>query len=145
MLSYIPHDGYNERAYIAEEPRLHGALRFVYRPLRVVTRSRHLQAIRGLKDDAAELKSAEVFSQLVLEWDLQDKQGNLLDINPSTLAALKPMLFYKLGAILLGDRASDLDPQWEDEQAAAVAQLAATAAVDGTAVGEVRAEGDLKN
>jgi hypothetical protein len=98
--TYLP-DGYTRERQIGEtEGR--GGLHIAWRPMLAAERRRlNLQTVRlGARgparvEAAARLAVAAVTARLV-EWDLTDVTGRLIEITPDSVAALDPGLFEEL-------------------------------------------------
>lgn len=115
-LGLIEEDGYTEDGYIAEQPRLHPALRFRYRPLLSTERAQAMRDMeRALKSPNAkqsEIVSARLMAERILEWDLRNGQGEVVPVTEEFLLKVKPVLSNRLYAIvILGASPSDEDPE----------------------------------
>jgi hypothetical protein len=139
------HDGYTESGYIAAVPRLHGALRFAYRPALIEERSQLLDAAARLKAPLYDRHLAVFVADKLISWDLEDAVGTEVPIAAESLLRTQPELFAKLHRIVLGARASDVDPAWPSETKHRLFDDETEAALIGRAIGEVRAERDEKN
>ena len=139
------HDGYTELGYVAAVPRLHGALRFSYRPALVEERSQLVDAASRLKSQLYDRYLAAFVADRLLSWDVEDTDGNAVPITGASLLRLQPELFVKLHRIVLGSHASDLDPQWPSEAEDRLFDHATAAALNGQSIAEVREEHDEKN
>lgn len=115
-LNFVPDDGYTEKGFIKATPGLHGDLRFEYRPFLVEERSKLLRQLESLAQEKQDAIVAKTFSERITAWDLQDKDGKEIPVSMNVARRLKPSLFYRLWAIILGTDASDLDPEWSNEQ-----------------------------
>ncbi len=115
-LSFVPDDGYTEKGFIKSIPGLHGDLRFEYRPFLVEERSKLLSGFDKLEQEKQDVIVARTFSERITAWDLQGKDGEEIPICLHIARRLKPALFYRLWAIILGTDASDLDPEWSSEE-----------------------------
>lgn len=112
--SAVYEDGQTQHGYIAAAPGLYPAVRFQYRPLLISDR-RALwteQERRGDQDTPV----MEALVKKVVSWDVKDGKGVTLNAkDPATYQRLKPKLFDRLFMIVLGNQASDPDPQAPDE------------------------------
>jgi len=139
------HDGYTRPGYIQVQERLHGPLRFTFRPALVSERSQLAAAAIGMPAVAFDQHVAEFLAGKVLSWDLRDEcQGNV-KLSADNVLRLHPELFVKLYTIVVGSVASDLDPEWTEEQRDECLSEVAKAQASGRTVGEVREECDEKN
>ncbi len=139
------HDGYTRSGYIAAAPRLHGDLRFTYRPALVEERSQLGDLARRLKPHLYDRHAAAFTAQKLVDWDLVDARESPVPISGETLLRLQPDLFVKLHQIVSGWLASDVDPAWSDDDRDRELNDELDAAVAGRVIGDVREERDLKN
>ena len=144
MLSYIP-DGYDELGYIRPVPRIHLGLRFRFRPLLVEERSRLVEAAGKMRGDAYDRKCAAELAGKLLEWDLRDGADEAVPLTPANLLRLKPQLFQRLFAIVLGSEAGDLDSHGDEHQEQRIVEHQFAAALSDRPIGEVREEDDEGN
>jgi hypothetical protein len=142
-------DGYNERGYIAEVPRLHPAVRFEFRPMTLAERGLYIKAIGTLKKDN-ELRT--YMAGCIKEhltgqppWDLRNDKGEIVPLTVDELLRLKPRLFDRLFMIVSGEEAPDADPEAPpaelDQEALDIQEAVKT----GKTIGQIREERDLKN
>jgi len=117
-LSFVPDDGYTEKGYIKAVPLLHDALRFEFRPFLAEERSKLLREQSELAEEKRDFLIAQAFVAHLVSWDLKDAKGNAIKIDLNIARRLKPALFYRIWAIILGSEASDLDPDWAEDDAA---------------------------
>jgi hypothetical protein len=143
-LSYI-HDGYTQEGYIADVPRLHGALRFAYRPSLVEERSQLADLAARVRSQAYDRYLATFIADKLVSWDLQDCNGADVPIAAESILRLQPELFGKLHGVVLGRQASDLDPCWPTDAESRLFEAETEAALTGRTIGEVREEQDEKN
>lgn len=142
--AYIP-DGYTESAYLAAAERVHPALRFEYRPVTVKESAVYNRAVKTLEDEKLYEHAATWAAGRLISWDLADKSGQPVPVSAATLLALRPPLFFKLQAVLLGNSPGDLDPRLEAAAKAQEEQDRAAAEAAGKTLAEWRAERDAKN
>ena len=116
QLNFVPDDGYTELGFIKATPGLHGDLRFTFRPFLVEERSKLLRQIENLDQEKQDAIVAQTFYERLTQWDLTDQKGTRVPVSLRAARRLKPTLFYRLWAILLGTDASDLDPEWSTEE-----------------------------
>jgi hypothetical protein len=138
-------DGYTQPGFIAAAPRLHGELRFTFRPALVEERSQLVDAAGRLKSDAYDRQAAAFLAQKLVAWELVDGEGRGVAVSAAALLRLHPELFVKLHRIVLGWMASDVDPRWTEEAIERAAEEQYESALSGKSVGEVRQERDEKN
>lgn len=105
MPSLFITDGYTEDGYIAGVPGVMPALRFRFRPATSLERGMVADAARG---DAKQYHQtlSEVIAKHLVSWDAE------VEISTKYVEILKPAAFDVLGNIVLGYRASDIDPNW---------------------------------
>ena len=143
-LSYI-HDGYTQDGYIAAVPRLHGALRFAYRPTLVEERSQLVDVASRLRAQLYDRHLAAFVADKLISWDLSDGSGVDVPVAAESILRLQPELFAKLHRIVLGRAASDVDPTWPTEAESRLFEAESEAALNGRTIGELREEHDEKN
>lgn len=141
-------DGYTERGYIAEAPRLHPALRFEFRPMTMEERSLYLKASATMKTEDLRAYMAGCIKRHLVgnpPWDLRNEKGELVPLQAAELLKLKPKLFDKLFLVISGEEAPDADPEAppgdRDQEAEDLHESART----GKSVAQIREERDLKN
>jgi len=139
------HDGYTQRALIAAVPRLHGTLRFSYRPALIEERSQLYDVAGQLNAHLFDCHVARFLAQKIVDWDLVDAQGQPVPASAEALLRMQPELFIKLNQIVLGVAASDIDPTWPAETRDRLVDEQAAAALAGRTIGEIREENDEKN
>lgn len=107
-------DGYNERAYVGEVPRLYPAVRFEYRPT-------PLQELVGYRREVAKLGELDTYKHAakflagkLVSWDLKDDKGEPAPLKTETILRLRHPLFLRILAIVHGLEAPDDDPQAAD-------------------------------
>lgn len=144
-LDYLPDDGYTEDAYIAAVPGIHGAFRFKYRPMLIEEQSALSFAGREMKPAAYDQKCGKEMAAKLVEWSLCDKRGEPVPVSVRAVLMLKPRLFNRLFAIVLGNDASDPDPYAAHDGELTATEEQYESALSGRTVGEVRQERDEKN
>lgn len=145
QLDYVPDDGYTESGFIKAIPGLHGDLRFEFRPFLVEERSRLLRKLENLAQEKQDAIVAKTFTERLKSWDLKDRKGEAVKVSLNAARRLKPQLFYRLWAILLGTDASDVDPEWEAEHILEEAESEIEAADGPAPVGVVKELAAEKN
>jgi hypothetical protein len=143
----IPGKAYTEPGFIAAEPGLFDdPLRFTFSPLIPEERGEHLDKVDAVTGTA---KKQQVYAALMAEriktWALVDGHGDAVELRPANILRLKPALFSRLYAIVLGVQASDLDPQWEPEKKQATTEDEYESALSGEPVCNVAQESLEKN
>lgn len=108
-------DGYTEEFYIAAVPGLHGALAGQRRPMlpREVSRAVHQCQQHEEHPEQVDLLCAAVMADKLVSWDFRDRRGNDVAISPANILRMRASLMNKLWGLVLGTRASDLDPRYE--------------------------------
>lgn len=114
MLNLIP-DGYTETGYIAEEPRVHGELRFTYRPMLAEERDGIDKACRNLTVAQQHANYRKVLVAKLKSWDMTDQKGNAAEITDANIRIMRPVLFDRLYNVVAGYRASDVEKSGSDE------------------------------
>lgn len=142
MLNIIP-DGYTEEGYVAEVPRLHGALRFRFRPMLPEERDAIDYAIKDKSPGQSHAMYRKALATRIQSWSEKDKDGNDVTVAESAIRNLRPALYDKLYNIVAGYRASDVDPNHEKATDEVDHEL--EAAITGQPVGDVRTEANAKN
>jgi len=143
----IPGKAYTEPGYIAAEQGLYDdPLRFTFSPLIPEERGEHLDKVDAVNGTG---KKQQVYAALIAErlktWSLVDGHGDAVELRPANILRLKPALFSRLYAIVLGVQASDLDPQWEPEKKQASTEVEYESALDGEPIGNTAQETLEKN
>ena len=146
MLSIIcREDGYTEKAYIAEFPRIHHAQRIEYRPM--VHKQRYIvgHAIGTAKTPGASSDYiCERIAEHVKAWDVVDKNGQAVPITLEEVVWLKAELIESMYSIISGRSGGDPDPdETTPEKSAIEAEFESLRT--GKTIGQVKEETDLKN
>ena len=118
MLSGMIEDGYEEVGYIAEQPRLHPALRFRFRPMTSGERTAAMRemerALKSPNPKMSEIVSARMMAERIIEWDLKNGDGEIVPITEAVMLKVKPALSNKLYSITItAVVGSDEDPEAE--------------------------------
>lgn len=106
-------DGYTLTRYIQEEPRMHAALRFTYRPVGSIMRLRFRdRAPAGENEEAALRRSAVAVAHQLVQWSGKDRKGNPLPVTAESVLSLHPRLQMRLISIVLHSlEGGDADPE----------------------------------
>lgn len=115
--NFIPDDGYTQPGYIQAVPRLHGELRYVYRPMLAQQRAPLLDAARDEKGDKYERLACKLACPHITSWSLIDAKGEPVAITAPNMLRVRPAMLSKLINIVAGLQASDVDPEWPEEVA----------------------------
>ena len=132
-ITHIP-DGYTMPGYIEEEPRLHSALRFTYRPCVMTEVSIIDDAVSKAGPARAEAIAAECCAGHIVEWDAVDGKGSALPLTAKSVERFQPALFALLYRIIRGSSPSDVDPDEKNESATYQVPEGLQAALTGTTV-----------
>jgi hypothetical protein len=142
MASLI-YDGLTEKGYIAAVPRVHGEMRFEFRPATNEMIGGFLDGLKNRSTKALGREEAKIVAGRLVSWSLADKEGEPLPINQSNVWALHPLLFRRLKEITFyGGEGGDADPEAPDDD---LMDMNAEAANTGKRVTELREERDVKN
>ena len=121
MAGYID-DGYTRKGYIKPLDGFHEGLRFEYRPVTVVERSRILARVAacgGTKPEQIE-KGVREASRCIVEkltsWDLVNREGEAVKISEEGVSRLEPHLHGQLFDIITGTQPSDENPVDEEAE-----------------------------
>lgn len=69
------------------------------------------------RPDAQRAKGAsEILAGKLSKWSLCNSTGKDVSISAANVRKLTPKLFKRLMGIVWGDRASDVDPAWTEDQ-----------------------------
>ncbi|MBL8794797.1 MAG: hypothetical protein JNM56_12890 [Planctomycetia bacterium] len=145
VLGLVPEDGYTESAFILGVERIHPDLRFEYRPITLIESVAYSRAVKDLDGKELHEHSAKWAAGRLLSWDLRGKDGKTVPIQADMLTRLKPRLFYRMQAVLLGNEAPDIDPRLSAAKLEQEEKDRAAAAAAGKSLAEWRAERDQKN
>ena len=143
LFSSLIKDGYDESAYLEAVPQLHGPLRFKYRPIPTEDASEFFEQSQKLKAREADRKTAKLIKDRLIEWDLKEK-GEHVPITQANVLRLRRRLFQRLGSVILGIEACDLDPTWPEEEQDEFVALK-SGAEPGQTFGAAREAADAKN
>lgn len=131
-VSYIP-DGYTRPGYIEAIPGLHGALGFVFRPMLAHERSIVLESIEKAGRNKSDRLAASTIAHRIVSWDLKHPvSGGEIQVSEPEAIRLHPILLSRLFNIVLGNMASDINPDWDDETKTDLDDEAFQRALDGT-------------
>jgi hypothetical protein len=121
-MSDVIFDGYTEKAYIKAIPRIHGEVRFEFRPMLVEERSQLFEGSGKMSADLYERKSAKTVSQKIVSWSVTqgviDGEEIPYPVSPVNFLRLKPALYQRMTSIIVGLDAGDADPLLSDGEKA---------------------------
>ncbi len=106
-------DGMTFEAYLKPIPRLHGGLRFKFRPWLGEERANVCRQVGDTTKGAGygEKVVAIALAKKILEWDAKNASGQPLEITPDSVLGLQPEISKRLyHIILIGDEAYDAVP-----------------------------------
>lgn len=110
MKAYIS-DGYTESGYIGAKPGHAPELSFTFRPMTVTEEAEYNHLAGKLSTEREKLRLAAKFiTEHLINWSLCGLDGTMLQITQANVLSLKPVLFYRLWAIINGNQGSDLQP-----------------------------------
>jgi len=139
-------DGYTAKGYV-KATELNDEFRFEYRPFLIDKRAalwKEAEKIAETKPDLGEAKIAMGLVHQLVSWDITDDKGKPVDITARNILRLAPVLYARLGNIIGGWSASDVDPLLEGEEQEQAVVEAIDASLDKTA-SELKMEADAKN
>jgi hypothetical protein len=148
--NYVPQDdGYNVRGYLEPREGLNEAVRFVYRPVDGEEYAKYMAVLRRVEDTeqnpANFRKRAEIMNARLVEWDMRNHKGKLLQLNTVEIRRLSTDVFWRMFGIILGTAPSDIDPDWNEEEQREEVGLQAEADAQGVNIQHVRQKADEKN
>lgn len=112
-------DGYTEECYFEASERMYPAVRFDFRPIRVLDRVQIVEELRDLNRKGrakdAERYIAEEVATRIARWEFLGEDGHPVDGVPSpkkdSVLKLKPQLFVRFADVVIyGTEAGDDDP-----------------------------------
>ncbi len=110
--AFIP-DGYMRDGFI-EATDFHPAVKFVYRPTTITERTVINGTVRcayakmteeGFAE--SELLGVKALANHIHSWDVQDPDGNVVDVTTENALLLEPKLFTRMYSILMVESVSD--------------------------------------
>jgi len=108
-------DGWTMPGYLAEEPNVHGELRFTYRPTLVQERSKIIANLHGKKSHIQDQELAKALAYYIRSWSIK-ADGKPQPITAEFISRLKYQVWDRLLAIVIyGSGVSDTDPEWDTE------------------------------
>lgn len=142
----IENDQFTEQGFVKAFPQAFDSnVRFRFRPLSVVDVG-HLNDLSGRMDQPAfDAKCASMMESQIVEWDVAHSDGTKADITAENILRLKPVLFNILYGIVSGQRPSDLDPEWSQEEKGERNDTTWQSVQQSKVPGLVREEGSTKN
>lgn len=103
-------DGYTKEGFIEGDRNFHPPLTFAYRPAlskETLYIQRKVRELGGSEHvDECEKLCARFMAKHIIEWDLKDRSGIILDIEENILLNIEPHLSGKLFRIVAGVQAS---------------------------------------
>lgn len=145
MLSGFIEDGQEDDAYLAGVEMVYAPLRFTMRPMGRRDTNAHAAATKDKTDDAYDAITNEWLAKKIVSWDLKTRSGKPVSITAENMGRLKQSLHTRLVAVVWGYQASDVDPQWTQEQRDAYGLLVNEAARLGVTVGQLEEAKAEKN
>lgn len=137
LLDYHPtdDDGYTLPCYIAPKPRMHNAVRFAYRPTRIVDRATLIEVNGNVAEKAFSLYLAEWMAKRIVSWSLKqvgpDGMMVPMPITPANLLTLKSPLWLRLiNIVVWGSDAGDEDPERSKQENLSQAEIELQAALE---------------
>lgn len=112
-------DGYTEVGYIESRERMYPAVRFNYRPIRVLDRVQVVEELRDLnrkgRSQNAEALIANEIANRVIKWEFLAPDGSEIEGTPEptkkNVLCLKPQLFVRFADVIIyGTDGGDMDP-----------------------------------
>ena len=107
-------DGCTISGYVAEIARLHGEVRFTYRPLAQLERVTTQKKMSEVSAAQGEKIAAETMRRRLVDWDVTNN-GRDVPIETAEILRLQPMLYQKMYLIVFGQIPSDVDPNESPE------------------------------
>ncbi len=146
-ICYVPKDdGWTFKGYIAPVENLNPEVRFTYRPCIPEERSTVISLLDGKDADVQDQQIAKVLAARIKTWDVKDEDGKAAPISSEFIRRLQFQLFDRMaGIIIYGNRISDTDPEWKEEEKDAKSDAKFNAILTGTPVTEEEVEADAKN
>jgi len=95
-------DGYTLTRYIEGVPRMYGSLRFTYRPVGSIGRSRfRAKAPDGEREEDSIRRYAKAAVSRMVEWNAVDRKGEPLPLTDKSIVVLHPMLQMRLFNVII--------------------------------------------
>lgn len=102
-------DGYTEKSFVREEPRLYPAVRFEHRPTPLQELVSYRRDVAKLSDLDTYKHAAKFLAGKLVSWDLKDGKGDPAPMTADMLIRLRHPLFLRMLNIVLGLEAPDQD------------------------------------
>lgn len=132
-------DGYTEAGYIAAVERMHGEMRFTYRPM-LPEEVDEAQAVLDQNNVARSHGLIRgILVKRIIDWSSD------LPVTVESLRTIRPVLWNRIYMIVAGRSPSDPDPKATPEDVSTWTQDMLEAGGTGGTVGEARTERDSKN
>ena len=139
-------DGWTFRGFIEAVPNLNPDIRFTYRPCVPEERS---DIVEKLADKPAKIQDqllARALAARIKSWDIKGESGEPAPITGDFVRRLQFPLFDRLtGIVIYGNRISDTDPQWTDDECRDKDEAELEAALTGTPVTDALVDQSAKN
>lgn len=140
--AFIP-DGHNETAYIAGIEGLHPPVTFTYRPMRAAEGIERYQSLLKAEPKFRASLVITTLSETLRSWDITDPAGAAVIPTADNMAKLNQVVANTMAHIAMGVLESQQPPAapWSVE----AAQVAVTAAENGSTIGQARERVDAGN
>lgn len=107
-------DGYTEEATLAEIPGVTPTIRFSFRPLTSGELGEFIHAIDKMTEVEARRETAKRMAAKIVDWDVRNSRGELVEIKAENIQRLKQPAFSGLWEIVQG-RKSGASAQAESD------------------------------
>lgn len=107
-------DGYTEEATLSEIPGVMPAIRFSFRPLTSGELGEFIHVIDKMNEVEARRETAKRMAAKLVDWDIRNARGGLVEIKPENIQKLKHPAFAGLWEIVQG-RKSGASAQAESD------------------------------
>lgn len=149
MSRNIINDGYTRHGYLAAVERMHGDLRFTYRPM-LPEETASLVGDSFIQRNPVPQKRFAIMAAAIqgklVEWSETDEKGEAIKITIDAVRRMPWNLFHGLFNVISGVGSSDADPlESPTEETDAYTQRLLEAAQAGVNPGVAIARADLKN
>lgn len=150
LLDYIPEDdGYTIPVFYKPAPRIHGEVRFRYRPIEILERA----ILVEFKERKAEREVEEMFAGVIAgritEWSLVEKVDNVdvpMPVTKAKVLRLKAPLFLRMvNTVIWGFDGGDEDPKLSIDKTGEDIERMAKALAEGRPISDVIVEDLRKN
>ena len=138
-------DGYSEPIFLAGKPGFYPPVRGEMRPALGEELDRYNADADKLKGPELRRHAAKFMAAHLASWDLKDAKGEAVAVGIPNLLRCKDALFLDLVAVMLGSKASDIDPRWTEAEKQQQREDEEAAAAEGMSLAEYRERRDRKN